>query len=380
MTDYYDFLGVSKNASKEEIKKAYRKQALKYHPDKNKGDPKSAEQFKKVSEAYGVLSDEKKRQMYDQYGEAGVNQAAGMGGQGFSNMDDALRTFMDAFGGGESIFESFFGGGSEGGFSGGRQGASKGASKRISVTISFEESAKGVTKEAYITNHVTCNKCSGTGADSPNDIRTCSTCKGSGQLFQSRGFFSMTTTCPQCHGKGTTITKNCSECRGSGRTREKKKIKINIPPGIDNEMKLKMTGYGDAGKAGGPAGDLYVHVEVQPHEYFKRTGDDVYFNLPITFSEAGLGCKKEVFTPLGEVCRLTIPEGTQNEKVFRIRGKGIANIYGRGLGDFLIKISIETPVKLSNKQKEILKEFAKLETPANQPKKQEFLKKLKFFF
>ncbi len=374
--NYYDILGVAKNATQEEIKKAYRKQALKYHPDKNSGDQKAADTFKQVSEAYEVLSDESKRKIYDQYGEEGVrSHGAPGGGQGFSSMEEALRTFMGAFGGGSSAFDNFFG-------NEGPQGhyAQQGANKKIQVTISFEEAAKGVQKEATIMNDVTCSSCSGSGAATPSDIKHCTTCKGSGQLHQTRGFFSMTTTCPHCHGSGTVITKACTSCHGAGKLKKKQTVKIQIPAGIDSGMRLKMNGYGDAGENGGPPGDLYVYVTVTPHEVFKRDGDDLILELPISFSDAALGAKKDIPTLDSASYRLTIPEGSQSGKILRVRSQGFPNVHGNARGDLLIQLKVETPVNLSSEQKKLLKEFSEIETPQNSPQTKSFLDKLKSFF
>lgn len=382
MTDYYKTLGLSKGASEDEIKKAYRKAAMKHHPDRNPGDSNAEAKFKEVSEAYEVLSDDQKRKIYDQYGEEGLKGAAGMGGgpgggfQGFGSMDEALRTFMNAFGGGggESIFESFFGGG--GGEAGGRQGASK----KVGITISFEEAAKGVEKEIAIQNFFPCDECHGSGARSDNAIQTCPTCQGQGQIYQSRGFFSMSTTCHQCHGAGQIITYPCPSCHGQGRVKKKRRVKLAIPAGVDSGMRLKMTGYSDAGEGGAPAGDLYVYIDVEPHKTFERDGDDVYLDLPLTITEAALGCKKDIPTPLGGSARVTISEGTQNGKVLRVRNKGFPNVHGQGHGDLLVRIHVETPVNLSGKQKDILRSFESLETPKNHPRKKSFLDKLKVFF
>lgn len=386
MQDYYSTLGVSKDASPEEIKKAYRKKALEFHPDRNPDNPKAAEQFKKISEAYEVLSDDNRRKIYDQYGEEGLKGAQGMGGGfgghgGFSSMEEALRTFMGAFGsgggghGGESIFD-FFGGG----FDGADQGSMRGASKKATIRISFEEAAKGVEKEIQITNYQSCSDCSGTGAKSKNGVKTCTTCQGKGQVYQSRGFFSMSSLCPHCQGAGKMIVDPCTSCKGEGRIKEKQRVKIKIPAGIDNGMRLKMSGYGDAGVGGAPSGDLFVYIEVEAHETFQREGDDVYLDLPITFPEAALGCKKEVPTPLGEEIKIQIPEGTQAGKTLRAAGKGFPNVHGQGHGDLLIKIHVETPVKLTEKQKELLKAFEELQTPGNHPKRKGFLDKIKSFF
>lgn len=383
MTDYYSILDVSKSATADEIKKAYRKKALKYHPDRNPNDPQAEQKFKEVSEAYEVLSDENKRHIYDQYGKDGLNGANmghGAGGfGGFSSMEEALRTFMGAFGGsssGESIFDSFFGFDSRSSDNYQR----KGTSKKTYVTISFEESATGVDKEILLTNNVTCSSCSGSGAAASNGVKTCPTCHGQGQIYQSHGFFSMSSTCHQCQGTGKIITNPCSTCHGTGKIKKKQKVKIHIPAGVDNGMRLKMAGYGDAGENGGPPGDLYVIIKVNPHETFTRENDDVYIDLPISFSEASLGTKKDIPTPLKETCKITIAEGTQSGKIYRVKSKGFPSIHGAGKGDLFVRIVVETPVKLSEKQKNLLKEFEKLETEANHPNKHSFFDKIKFFF
>lgn len=383
--DFYSVLGVTREATPEEIKKAYRKRALECHPDRNPDNPKAAEEFKKVSEAYEALSDEGKRRIYDQYGEEGL-RGGGMGGGGFpggaggfSSMEEALRTFMGAFGGGggnrggDSVFDSFFGGGVQ-------EEAQKGASKKVNLRVSFEEAAAGTEKEIAIQNYVNCSTCQGTGAKSRHAIKTCSTCQGKGQIYQSRGFFSMSSACPHCGGAGQVITDPCKTCQGAGRLKEKQRIKVRIPAGVDNGMRLKMNGYGDAGSAGAAPGDLYVYIEVAPHEAFTREGDNVYLEMPLTFSEAALGCKKEVPTPLGETCRVQVPEGTQAGKLLRVSGKGFPNVHGQGQGDLLIRIHVETPVKLSEKQKALFKQLDELESAQNYPRKKGFFDKIKSFF
>ncbi len=384
-TDYYDILNLQRSASADEIKKAYRKKALECHPDRHPNDPKAEATFKKVSEAYEVLSDDNKRRIYDQYGAEGL-KGAGMGGPGggfpgggFSSMEEALRTFMGAFGGGggggESMFDSFFGGGF-----GDQEESRRGTSKKTTIRVTFEEAAKGVEQEITITNFITCKSCGGSGAKSKQSIKICNTCQGKGQTIQNRGFFSMASVCPQCNGAGQTITDPCKECKGEGRVKEKQKITIRIPPGVDNGMRLKMNGYGDAGTSGGPAGDLYVYIEVEPHALFQREGDDVLFELPISFTEAALGCKKEIPSPLGETQRITIPEGTQTGQVLRVSGKGLRNVHGQGKGDLLIHVVVETPVKLSSKQKELLRSFEEDLQPENHPSKKGVFDKLKGFF
>lgn len=382
MTDYYEILEVPKNASQEEIKKAYRKQALKYHPDRNPGDKDAENRFKEVSESYEVLSDEKKRQIYDRHGQAGLRGAGPGGGAHFESMEEALRTFMGAFGsmGGDSIFETFFGGEMGNGRAGARMHR-QGASKRVNITVSFEEAAKGVDKELAITNYVTCATCKGRGASSAAGIKKCPRCKGQGQIYEQRGFFSMTMPCPQCHGEGQTITEPCSNCHGEGLVKEKQHIKVHIPAGVDSGMRLKMNGYGDSGQGGGPPGDLYVFITVEPHQIFEREGNDISLTLPISFAEAAIGCKKEVPTLHHDKgCRIVIPEGTQNGKIFRVKGEGFPNVHGQGQGDLLVKVFVETPTKLGEKQKQLLKEFSDLEGPANLPTRKSFLDKIKGLF
>lgn len=382
MADYYEILDITRTATAEEIKKAYRKKALQYHPDRNPGDSEAEKRFKEISEAYEILSDDKKRQLYDRHGkEAFQGGAAAPGGMhGFASMDEALRTFMGAFGmgGGESIFDFFGGGGGE--FGGNNARVRQGASKRVNISISFGEAAKGVDKELSISNFVTCTSCHGKGASSPQGIKTCKTCGGRGQVFEQRGFFSMSAACPQCHGEGRIVSDPCKSCRGEGTTKEKQHVKVHIPAGVDNGMRLKVSGRGDAGQGGGPAGDLYVFITVEPHPLFERQGNDILLDLPISFAEAALGCKKEVPSLTSHSCRITIPEGTQNGKVFRVKGEGFPNVHGHGKGDLLVRIFVETPTTLSEKQKDLLKAFAELEGPANLPKNKGFLDKLKEFF
>lgn len=387
--DFYAILGLSKGATPEEIKKAYRKKALECHPDRNPGDPKAEAQFKQVSEAYEVLSDENRKRIYDQYGEDGL-QGQGFGGGGFpggaggfSSMEEALRTFMGAFGqgggGGESIFDSFFGGGGFGG-DGEEPGVRRGTSKKTTIKVSFEEAARGIEKEIVIHNYVQCSDCKGLGAKSKAGIKTCPGCQGRGQTVINRGFFSMSSVCQQCGGAGQTITDPCKTCKGAGRNKEKQQVKIRIPAGVDNGMRLKMSGYGDVGERGGPPGDLLVYIEVEPHDTFHREGDDVLIELPITFVEASLGCYKDVPTPHGETSRVQIPEGIQSGQSLRLRGKGFPNVHGKGKGDLMIQIIVETPVKLSAKQKELLKAFEESESTQNHPKKKSFVESVKQFF
>lgn len=378
MPDYYEVLGVEKSASQEEIKKAYRKKALQFHPDRNPGDPSAEKKFKEISESYEVLSDEKKRQMYDRYGAEAVHGYAGQRGEaGYASMEEALRTFMGAFSG-ESVFDSLFGG------FGGQERAyayqQQGASKRVNVSISFEEAAKGTDKELAITSYVLCDTCHGKRTTSKEGVKRCSHCNGQGQIFEQRGFFSMSMTCPHCHGEGKVVVDPCKTCSGEGRVKSKKRVNVHIPAGVDSGMRLKLAGHGDQAPGGGSPGDLYVYITVEPHEFFERQGDDIILELPITFSEAALGCKKEVPSFSSRTSRVTIPEGTQSGKVFRIKGEGFPNVHGSGRGDLLLRVHVETPTSLSERQKELLREFGMLEQPANVPKKRGFLDKLKSFF
>lgn len=388
MADYYDILEISRDASADEIKKSYRKKALQYHPDKNPGNAEAEKRFKEVSEAYEVLSDDKKRQIYDRYGKEAL-QGGGAGGpgmQGFSSMDEALRTFMGAFGmgggggGGESFFDFFGGGG--GGFDGreASRGARQGASKRVNVTISFEEAARGVDKELVISNYVSCATCNGKGSANPQAVKTCTQCSGRGQVFEQRGFFNMTMACPTCHGEGKIITDPCKNCRGQGVVKEKQHVKVHIPAGVDNGMRLKMNGHGDAGQNGGPAGDLYVFITVEAHNLFEREGNDILLDLPISFPEAALGCKKEVPSLFNHTCRISIPEGTQNGKTLRVKGEGFPNVHGHGKGDLLVRIFVETPTGLDDTQKEMLRKFGETEGVNNLPNGKGFLDKIKDFF
>lgn len=380
MSDYYNILEIQRNATPDEIKKAYRKMAIKYHPDKNPGDKESEKRFKEISEAYEVLSDTNKRQLYDRYGKEGVQGGSSAGAGGYSSMEEALRTFMGAFGGmgSESIFDMFGGGdfSGEGRGSGGRQGASK----RVNLSLTFEEAARGTDKELVITNYVACKDCNGKGAKSAEGIKKCSRCGGAGQVFEQRGFFSMSMTCPQCHGEGRMVVDPCQTCRGTGLVKEKQHVKVHIPAGVDTGMRLKMSGYGDAGQGGGPPGDLFVFIQVEPHEIFERDGNDLLLDLPISFAEAALGCKKEVPSLFAHTCRITIPEGTQNGKIFRVKGEGFPNVHGQGKGDLLVKIFVETPTKLTPRMKELLQEYSQLEDSTNLPNRKGFLDKIKAFF
>lgn len=385
MADYYEILGISRSATPEEIKKAYRKKAVQYHPDKNPGDPEAESKFKDISQAYNVLSNEEKRALYDRYGEeavSGMGAGMGAGASGFASMDEALRTFMGAFGGGggagglDSILDSLFGGAEGGGHVGARQGASK----KLSLSLTFEEAIRGIEREVALTNYISCSTCRGSGAARPEAVKVCTQCEGSGQIFQSRGFFSMASTCPSCRGQGRMITELCPTCKGKGRAKEKRRIKITIPPGVDDGMRLRMSGYGDAGEQGGPPGDLYVYIRVEPHELFHRKEDDLYLELPLGYAEAALGCKKEIPTLYGKTIRLTIPEGTQSGKILKVRGEGCPNVHTGERGHLLVELVVETPIKMSSRQRELMEEFGRLEEASSSPKRKHFLDFIKGLF
>lgn len=387
MADYYEVLGISKGASPEEIKKAYRKKALEHHPDRNPGNPDAEKKFKEISEAYEILSDNKKKEMYDRYGSEALHAGMGQGGfhqGGYSSMEEALHTFMGAFGR-DSIFDNIFGGqgGGQGGGFGyeeGMRGQQQGASKRVNLNITFEEAIKGVEKEIAITTYVPCETCHGKRTTSPQGVKRCSRCGGSGQIFEQRGFFTMSMGCPQCHGEGEIISDPCKACSGAGRVKTKKHVKVKVPAGIDTGMRLRLGGHGDVGQGGAPPGDLYVSITVEPHEFFERQGNDVVVDLPITLAEASLGAKKDIPSFLSHGARITIPEGTQTGKIFRVKGEGFPDVHSHSRGDLLVRVVVETPSKLTDRQRELLQEFSQLESAANFPKRKSFLEKLKEFF
>jgi len=352
--DYYEVLGVSKDASDEEIKKAYRKLAKQYHPDVNPGDKNAEAKFKEINEAYEVLSDPQKRSQYDRFGHAGP-QAGGFGG--FGGFEDM------GFGDIGDIFESFFGGTGFGRSSRARSGPQKGADLKYSMEISFEEAAFGVEKEIKINRMDLCNTCKGTGTKPGTSPQTCKHCNGTGQVQYKQnslfGQFINIKTCEVCGGEGKVITDPCPNCRGKGKVRKNVSIKVKIPAGIDDGQTISLRGEGDPGTKGGPPGDLYISIRVRPHAIFQRQGNDVLCEIPITFVQAALGCEIDVPTLDGKV-RYTIPEGTQTGTVFRLKNKGIVHLRGTGRGDQYVKVIVEVPKKLNEKQKALLREFAEL--------------------
>ena len=369
--DYYEILGVEKDAGEEEIKKAYRKLAVKYHPDKNPGDKAAEERFKELGEAYEVLSDSQKRAAYDSYGHAAFDprSRAGRGG-GFH---DPFDIFREVFGGG-NIFDQFFGGGHSD-----PTGPQRGADLRYDLELSFTEAAQGCEKEISVSKLEACERCRGTGREGDSKLRVCPTCGGRGQVVMARGIFSIAQTCSRCEGAGRIIENPCRVCRGSGRHEKSSKIKLRIPAGVDAGARLRSAGNGEAGTRGGPHGDLYVVLHVRPHELFQREGDDLYCEVPISFVQAALGAEIEVPTLNGKAS-ISIPAGTQSGTLFRLKGKGVKNVQGYGLGDLHVRVAVEVPTRLSATQRAKLEEFAQLCDESVNPKSKSFLEKAKNLF
>lgn len=358
--DYYEVLGVPKDADSSAIKKAYRKVAMKFHPDKNPGDSAAEEKFKEAAEAYEVLSDDNKKARYDRYGHAGVDPQGGFGGGGMT-MDDIFANFSDIFGEAGSPFESFFGGGRSR-----RRSGQKGSNLRIKVSLTLEEVAKGVTKKIKVKKQGACTSCGGSGAKDSGSIQTCGTCGGSGYVRQVKSTFlgqmQTTTVCPTCNGSGQKITSKCTTCKGEGRTVMEETIELEIPAGVEHGMQLSMRGKGNAGKNGGSSGDLLIMIEVKNHKHFSREGQNVMYDLFLNFADAALGTSVAVPT-LEKPVKITIPPGTPAGKIFRLRSKGIPALQGYGdKGDLLINVNIWTPKTLTKEEKEMME---KLRTSEN---------------
>lgn len=374
--DYYEVLGVDRSASDADIKKAYRNLAKKYHPDANPGDATAEAKFKEINEAYSVLSDSETKARYDQYGHAGTDPNFGAGGFG-----GGFGGFGGGFGGDAfdlgDLFGDLFGGGRR---SSRPNAPQKGADIETYITLTFEEAAFGCTKEIEFTRVETCSSCKGSGANGANGVETCKTCNGTGTVrtIQRTPFGSMQSQrpCSACKGTGKIIKDPCTECKGSGVNRIKKKLSVNIPAGIDDEQRVILRGQGNHGSNGGPAGDLYVEVRVKPHKLFVREGNDIHFEMPISYAEAVLGAKLTVPTLEGE-SEFSIPEGTQSGSVFSLRGKGIPQVHGKGRGDIYVTVTVEVPKSLNSKQKELLKQFDEVMGNKNTPKKQSFFSKFK---
>ena len=373
--DFYEILGVAKNASDEEIKKAYRKLAMKHHPDRNPDNKGSEDKFKEAKEAYEMLSDTQKREAYDRYGHAGVDP--NMGGGGFGG--NGAGGFADAFG---DIFGDIFGGGARAGGRGGGPQVYRGADLRYNLEISLEQAAHGFDTTIRVPSWDGCEVCHGSGAKPGTAPTTCPTCGGHGQVRMQQGFFSIQQTCPKCHGTGKIISEPCTACGGAGRIKRNKTLEVKIPAGIDDGMRIRSSGNGEPGMNGGPPGDLYVEIHIKPHTVFQRDGDDLHCEMPISFSKAALGGEIEVPT-LGGKVSFTIPEGTQSGKTFRLRSKGIKGVRSGYAGDMFCHVVVETPVKLTERQKELLRDLERLTAEGgakHNPQSKSWKDKVKEFF
>ena len=357
--DYYEVLGVAKNATRDDIKKAYRKLAIQYHPDKNPGNKEAEEKFKEASEAYEILSDDKKKSAYDQFGFAGVE---GMSGQG--DYSQTFRGFEDIFGDFSGIFDTFFGGGSSRRSSGG--GPHQGANLRYDIEIPFKDSIFGTKVEIQYSRNDSCPACKGSGAANGSGKKVCPTCQGSGQVRRSSGFFSVASTCPSCQGEGYIIEQPCRECGGTGSQKKRQKIMVTIPAGVENGKRVAIPRQGDAGPGGGPPGDLYVFIHVKPHEFFERQAEDLYCAVPISVTQASLGADIQVPTLEGKTIKVKVPPGIQNGKMLRIRDEGVPA--GSHRGNLYIKLMVQIPAKLSKRGRELMEELSRVEGENSSPK------------
>ena len=368
--DYYDVLGVKKNSTPDQIKSAYRKLAVKYHPDKNEGDKAAEEKFKEASEAYHVLSNSERKQNYDNFGHAAFQNGAG-GRGGFADFDFSSH-FSD-------IFEDFFGEG----FGGGRRGrrsSHRGSDLRYDLSITLEEAFTGKKQDIKFSTSEKCDTCKGSGSKPGHDAGSCSMCGGHGQVRSNQGFFTVQQTCPQCSGSGEEITNPCTTCNGQGKKQASKRLSVTIPKGVDDGTRIRVSGKGEAGGKGGATGDLYLFISVDNHSIFKRSDEHLYFELPITFTDAALGTSVEVPSIDGGRAKIKIPSGTQHGKQLRLKGKGMPFLRGNGYGDLYIKIITEVPSNLNSKQKELLEEFKKIESEKSSPVIKSFFEKAKKFW
>ncbi|WP_374336699.1 molecular chaperone DnaJ [Leeia sp.] len=365
--DFYEVLGVNRDASDDEIKKAYRKLAMKYHPDRNPDSKDAEDKFKEAKEAYEILSDEQKRAAYDQYGHAGVDPQAGMGGGA------GMGGFADAFG---DIFGEIFGGGR------GRSGVSRGADLRYNLKITLEEAARGCEKQIRIPSMEQCEVCHGSGAKPGTQAKTCHTCNGHGQVRMQQGFIAFQQSCPTCHGTGKVISDPCKPCHGAGWVKQQKTLSVKVPAGVDDGNRIRLSGEGEPGQGGGPRGDLYVVIELIPHSMFQRDGNDLHCEMPVSFATAALGGELEIPTLDGKA-KIKISPETQTGKVYRLRGKGIKDVRGSSYGDLMCHVVVETPVNLTERQKELLREFEGTEggdAAKHNPRAQSWMDKVKAFF
>jgi molecular chaperone DnaJ len=372
--DYYEVLGLAKGASADDVKKAYRKLALKHHPDRNPGDKKAEEAFKEVAEAYEVLSDDQKRAKYDQFGHAAVSGATFQGQPG-GGVHDPFDIFEQVFGGrGGSIFDELFGGG------GGRGAARRGSHLRVDVTLSFEEMARGTRKTITLRRHEACATCAGSGAKPGTGRRTCPTCGGVGQVRQvAFGFMQVQQTCPTCRGEGSRVESPCASCRGSGQELKKRDIDVAIPAGIEDGTQMRLSGEGEGGPLGGPPGDLFIVVRVKPHDVFRREESDLHVTAPVSFADLALGADVDVPTLEGRE-KLSVKPGTQSGEQVRLRGKGLPNVHDGRRGDLVVTVEVDVPKKLTSRQRDLLQEFRTIERENPSPKRRSFLDRLGSLF
>ncbi len=375
--DYYDVLGVGKGASADELKKAYRQKAKEFHPDRNSDNPKAEEQFKEVSEAYEALKDPDKKAAYDRFGHAAFDGGMGggrPGGFGGAGQGDFASAFSDVF---DDLFGDFMGGGGPRG--GGRQRAARGSDLRYNLRVSLEDAYSGSQKTINVPTAVGCEACKGTGAESGAEPQTCPTCSGMGKVRAQQGFFTVERTCPTCSGMGQIIKNPCKKCNGAGRVEKDRSLSINIPAGVETGTKIRLAGEGEAGLRGGPTGDLYIFMEVQEHPLFQREGPHLFCRVPVSMASAALGGDIEVPTIDGGRSRVKIPSGSQSGRQMRLRSKGMPMLRGAGHGDMLIELAVETPVNLTSRQKEMLREFDEL-SEENNPESSSFFSKVRSFW
>jgi len=366
--DYYELLGVERGVSADDLKKAFRKQAMQCHPDRNPGNAEAEKKFKEINEAYEVLKDEQKRAAYDQYGHAAFeNGGRGQGGGGF----DFSGNFTDVF---DDLFGDFVGGGRRGG------GPARGADMRYNLEITLEEAFKGKKTSIRVAGTVACEGCEGSGAAPGSQPVTCQTCRGQGKVRAQQGFFTIERTCPSCQGQGRMIKDPCTSCRGAGRKQKEKTLSVNIPAGVEDGTRIRLTGEGEAGPRGGPPGDLYIFLSLQQHQFFRRDGVNLFCRAPIPMTKAAMGGQIEVPSIDGSRARVTIPAGTQTGRQFRLKGKGMPVMRGAGVGDLYINAMVETPMNLTKRQKELLQEFEAAGGTNNSPESEGFFSKVKEFW